>query len=75
LLDCGKNNGITDLAPARKLATVLGAAILARTAALLAFFGRFLLATTLGTTAAAGCGFAALGFGCGLGCVLDGFLV
>jgi hypothetical protein len=33
------------------LATVLGAAILARTAALLAFFGRLLLAAALGTTA------------------------
>jgi hypothetical protein len=54
------------------LATVLGA-ILARTAALLAFFGRFLLATTLGTTATAGgcgCGWG-WGFGCGCGCVID----
>ena len=47
------------------LATVLGA-ILARTAALLGLLGRLLLATALGTTAAAG----GLGFGydgCGWG--------
>jgi len=43
------------------LATVLGA-ILARTAALLGLLGRFLLATALGTTAAA---FG--GSGCGVG--------
>jgi hypothetical protein len=79
LLDCGKNNGITDLAPARILATVLGAAILARTAALLRLLGRLLLAAALGTTATAiesGGGFAcvcACGFGGDLGCFGVGF--